>query len=436
MEDAGVTVRELAVAWADALDGTVAPTLTRDRIEDLLTDWTARLLDALRGRREPGIARAAAAALAEANYRDPQVVGRTVAVICGAMADRLSRTEPGRTAVRDRAILVAAEFATGYTATLRSVALAEQEATLAAALAAAQEAERRRKLSEARFAAVFAGASVGIGTVDLEGRVLEANTAFAEMLGLEVGEMPGRPVSELLGPDNIGAAYTRMTQLLAGTVDRFRLEIDYRRPDASTAGIDLSMSAVRDHLGRISFLIGVAVDVTERRELARRLWYDANHDELTGLPNRGYFFDRLAAATPPVGVAYLDLDGFKEVNDRWGHSVGDEVLRTVGVRLHGIVTAAGGVAARLGGDEFIAMIEHCSGTEQLAAMHADLLATLTAPMAVRQQTISIGTSIGTVYLEDAPAAIDEAMQAADIAMYRNKAARSRPRDPDDLRPPG
>ncbi|MGW1742623.1 diguanylate cyclase domain-containing protein [Nocardia sp. NPDC001965] len=420
-----MTVRELAVAWADALDGTVAPTLTRDRIEQLLAEWTARLVDALRGREEPGIAREAAAALAGANYRDPQVVGRTVALICGPMADRLYRTDPGRDAIRERAILVAAEFATGYTAALRTVALAEQETTMAAALAAAQEAERRRELSEARFAAVFAGASVGIGTVDTEGRVLEANATFAEMLGLDVGEMPGRPVIDLVGPDNVGAAYDRMTQLLAGRIDRFRLEIDYRRPDASTAGIDLSMSAVRDHLGRIRFLIGVAVDVTERRELARRLWYDANHDELTGLPNRGYFFDRLAAATPPVGVAYLDLDGFKEINDRWGHSVGDEVLRTVGVRLHGIVTAAGGVAARLGGDEFIAMIERCSGADRLAAMHADLLATLGAPMAIRQQSISIGTSIGTVYLDEAPTAIDEAMQAADIAMYRNKAARSR-----------
>lgn len=420
-----MTVRELAVAWADALDGTVAPTLTRNRIEDLLTEWAALLVDALRGLREPDIARAAATALAEANYRDPQVVGRTVTLICGTMVEQLCRTEPDHAAVRERAIPVAAEFATGYTAALRSVALAEQETTMAAALAAAQEAERRRELSEARFAAVFAGASVGIGTVDTEGRVVEANVAFAEMLGLEVGDMPGRPVVDLVGPDNIGAAYARMTQLLTGGIDRFRLEIDYRRPDASTAGIDLSMSAVRDHLGRIRFLIGVAVDVTERRELARRLWYDANHDELTGLPNRAYFFDRLAAATPPVGVAYLDLDGFKEVNDRWGHSVGDEVLRTVGVRLHGTVTAAGGVAARLGGDEFIAMIERCSGAGQLAALRADLLATLTAPMAVRQQTIIIGTSIGTVYFDEAPTAIDEAMQAADIAMYRNKAARSR-----------
>ncbi|WP_328387245.1 sensor domain-containing diguanylate cyclase [Nocardia sp. NBC_00416] len=423
-----MTPRELAVGWADALDGAVAPTLTRDRIEELLAELAGDLIDAVRGRRAPETAQETAAALVDANYRDPLVVGRTIPLICATVPEHLRRTDPGLAPapIRERALLVAAEFATGFAAALRSVALSEQEATMAAAFTAAREAETRRELSEARFAAVFAGASVGIGTVDTAGRVLEANSAFAEMLGLEVAEMPGRAVVDLVGAAKIGTAYTRMTQLLAGSIDRFRLEIDYRRGDASKAGIDLSMSAVRDHRGRIQFLIGVAVDVTERRELAAQLWYDANHDELTGLPNRAYFFDRLAAANPPVGVAYLDLDGFKEINDRWGHSSGDEVLRTVGVRLQGIVTAAGGVVARLGGDEFIAMIENCRGAEQLAAMRADLLATLTAPMAIRQQTITIGTSIGTVYLEDAPTEIDEAMQAADIAMYRNKAARSRP----------
>ncbi|MGI5216926.1 diguanylate cyclase domain-containing protein [Nocardia sp. CA-290969] len=422
-----MTVRELAVGWADALDGTVAPTLTRDRIEDLLTVQVELLLDALRGNTGPEAAHGAAEALVAANYRDPRVVAGTIPLICGALAEYVHATgrfrEPG--GVSERAIRVAAEFAAGYTAALRSVSLSEQEAMLAAALASAQEAERRRELSEARFAAVFAGASVGIGTVDTHGRVLEANAAFAEMLGLEVGQMPGRPVSDLVGKANIGEAYARMTQLLAGSIDRFRLELDHLRPDGARTGIDLSMSAVRDHSGQVRFLIGVAVDVTERRELADRLWYDANHDELTGLPNRGHFFQRLATASPPVGVAYLDLDGFKAVNDHWGHTVGDEVLRIVGARLRQTVTAAGGLAARLGGDEFIAVLERCTGTGELSTLSVALRRSLTAPMDIRGRTITIGASIGTVYLEEAPTEIDEAMQAADTAMYRNKTSRPR-----------
>ncbi|WP_280490568.1 sensor domain-containing diguanylate cyclase [Nocardia carnea] len=421
-----MTERALAIGWADALDGAVAPTLTRDRIEELLTEQVVQLLDALRGATGPEAGKYAAEALVAVNYRDPGVVGRTIPLICRDMAGYLQETNPATGAVvHERALLVAAEFATGFTAALRSVALSEQEATLAAALAAAQEAERRRELSEARFEAVFAGASVGIGTVDTHGRVLEANAAFADMLGIDVGQMPGRPVADVVGHANIGDAYQRMTQLLAGSIDRFRMELDHPRPDGTSTGIDLSMSAVRDHSGQVRFLIGVAVDVTERRELATRLWYDANHDELTGLPNRGHFFDRLAVATPPIGMAYLDLDGFKEVNDRWGHTVGDEVLRIVGARLRQTVTAAGGLAARLGGDEFIAVLERCTGTAELAMLSADVQTALTAPMAIRDRTISIGASIGTVYLEDAPTAIDEAMQAADSAMYRNKIPRTR-----------
>ena len=421
-----MTARELAVGGADALDGAVAPTLTRDHIEVLLTEQVEQLLAALRGTIGPQAGKYAAEALVAANYRDPAVAGRTIPLICGDMARYLQITDPSTgDVVHDRALLVAAEFATGFTAALRSVALSEQEATLAAALASAQEAERRRELSEARFEAVFAGASVGIGTVDTHGQVLEANAAFADMLGIEVAEMPGRAVAEVVGHANIGDAYQRMTQLLAGSIDRFRLELDHPRPDGTSTGIDLSMSAVRDHSGRVRFLIGVAVDVTERRELAARLWYDANHDELTGLPNRGHLFDRLAVATPPIGMAYLDLDGFKEVNDRWGHAVGDEVLRIVGARLRQTVTAAGGLAARLGGDEFIAVLERCTGTAELAMLSTDVQTALTVPMEIQEWTIRIGASIGTVYLEDAPTTIDEAMQAADSAMYRNKTPRSR-----------
>ncbi|WP_324190001.1 diguanylate cyclase domain-containing protein [Nocardia cyriacigeorgica] len=416
---------ELAVAWADALDGAVAPTLNRDRIEELLAELAGQLVAALRAQTEPVAVRETAAALVAANYRDPQVVGRTIPVIFGAMAEHAGRIDDAPEAVRDRAVLVAAEFATGFTAALRSAALTEQEATLAAALGAARTAESRRELSEARFAAVFAGASVGIGTVDVNGRVLDVNAALAEMLGIPAESMPGRPVAELLGEANVGQAYDQMKNLLAGTIDRFRLETDHLRRDGTIACLDLSMSAVRDHTGRVRFLIGVVVDVTDRKVLADQLWYDANHDGLTGLPNRGLFFDRLACAIPPVGVCYLDLDGFKEVNDEWGHTIGDKVLRVVGERLQEGVAGVGGLAARIGGDEFIVMVEQCTGEDQLTALREDLLASLTRPMMIGHRPITIGASIGTVYLEEPPAAVDETMHAADTAMYRNKPSRTR-----------
>lgn len=422
-------IRELAVRWADALDGAVAPVLTRSRIETLLAELADVLVAAVRGTREVAVAQDAAAVLVAANYRDQIAVSRSVLVICRDMVREIcpAGTESDYVAVRERAIVVAAEFAAGFTSALRNAALGEQETTLAAAFSAAQEAEVRSQLSEARFEAVFAGASVGIGTVDVTGRVLEVNAAMADMLGVPAARMSGRSVAELLGPANIGDAYANLEHLLSGRTDRFRLETDHLRRDGTITSIDLSMSAVRDNGGQVRFLIGVAVDVTERKQLADRLWHDANHDSLTGLPNRVLFFNRLANAIPPVGVCYLDLDGFKEVNDVWGHTVGDRVLHDVAQRLRESIESVGGLVARIGGDEFIVLIEKCTGAEQLGTISALLLDGLSTPMQVAGRPVVVGASIGTVFAEDRPTDIDEMMHAVDSAMYRNKATRGRRR---------
>ncbi|WP_051026710.1 sensor domain-containing diguanylate cyclase [Nocardia higoensis] len=417
--------RELAARWADALEGVVAPALTRSEIEALLTDLTESLVGAIRGDHEPEIARTVAARLVAANYRDPLAVSRTVRVICTDMAEACcSRTDPGFERCRDRAVAVAAEFGEGFTGALRGAALVEQEATLGAALATAREAEARRQLSEARFEAMFAGASVGIGTIDVRGRVLEVNSAFAEMLGLPQESMPGRSVAELLGPVNIGAAYGQLQRMISGEIDRFRLETENVRPDGGLAYIDLSMSAVRDAHGQMRFLIGVAVDVTERKKLADRLWHDAHHDSLTDLPNRTLFFDRIGTAEAPIGLCYVDLDGFKEINDRWGHAVGDIVLREVAQRLRAAV-GADGLPARVGGDEFIVLVERCAGCAQLDAIIGRLHAALVEPIEVMGQRVRVGASIGSAFVQERPEAVDELLRAADAAMYRDKNSAAR-----------
>ncbi|MGV9822253.1 diguanylate cyclase domain-containing protein [Nocardia xishanensis] len=422
-------LRELALRWADALDGVVAPTLTRTETEAMLADLSELLVAAIRGDGDLRDAHDAAVVLVAANYRDPLMISRSIAVICHDMVAEVCA--PGSAEyerVRDRAVAVAAEFAAGCTGALRAAALAEQETTLGAALATARDAEARRQLSEARFEAVFAGASVGIGTVDVTGRVLAVNAAFAEMLGLPQEQMPGRTVAELLGPANIGHAYGRFRSMLAGETDRFRVETTHVRPDGGLAHIDLSMSAVRDADRRIQFLIGVAVDVTERKQLADRLWHDAHHDNLTGLPNRLLFFDRLASAVPPIGLCYLDLDGFKTVNDEWGHTVGDRVLHEVAQRLRVAAESLGGLAARVGGDEFIVLVERCSGEPQLTSVADELRGALATPLRVAGHPVHVGASVGTVYVVDRPSAIDALMHAVDTAMYRDKTGRS-PRGP-------
>ncbi|MFD6355821.1 diguanylate cyclase domain-containing protein [Nocardia tengchongensis] len=416
---------ELAVRWAEALEGAVAPTLTRTQVERLLDGFGDRLIAAVQGTEDMAVAREAARALVAANYRDPLAVHRSVLVLC---KDLVTDACPDPACadywpVRDRAIELAAEFAAEFTAGLRNAALAEQETTLTAAMTAAQEADARRQLSEARFQAIFEGASVGIGTVDVTtGQVVDVNNAMAETLGVPAAQMPGRPVADILGPSNIGEAFGLFQRLLSGEIDRFRFETQHTKPDGSHTIIDLSMTVVRDSEGEPRFLIGVTVDVTDRKELADRLWYDAHHDSLTGLPNRLLFFDRLAATTGQVGVCYLDLDGFKEVNDRRGHTAGDQVLCEVAQRLRRALPPHG-VAARLGGDEFIVLVESCSGREELDTVSDGLLAALRDPFDVAGLSVRVGASIGTALVDTDSTAVDELMHAVDTAMYRDKALR-------------
>ncbi|MRH93127.1 diguanylate cyclase [Nocardia sp. SYP-A9097] len=409
------------------LEGAVAPTLNRAQVERLLDPYAEGLIAAVRGTADMTVAREAAAALVAANYRDPLAVHRSVLVLCKdlVLAVCADPTAPGAESVRDRAIDVAAEFAAAFTAGLRHAALAEQESTTAAVLVAAREAEAKRQLSEARFQAIFDGASVGIGTIDITtGRVVEVNSAMAETLGVPAEAMPGRSVADILGPVNIGNAFERFQQLLTGQVESFRTETVNTQPNGSVTIIDLSMSVVRDSAGKPRFLIGVTVDVTERKQLADQLWYDAHHDSLTGLPNRLLFFDRLAAANGQVGVCYLDLDGFKEINDRRGHTAGDRVLCDVAQRLRAILPE-NTVAARLGGDEFIVLVEECSGRAELTAVSDKILAALREPFDVAGLSVTVGVSIGTALVDTHCTAIDELMHAVDAAMYRDKAARQR-----------
>ncbi|MFE6925500.1 diguanylate cyclase domain-containing protein [Nocardia sp. NPDC057663] len=413
---------ELAQRWADALDGVVAPTLNRSQIEEMLAALCTGLIDAARGGEDSDVARRAARMLVAANYRDPAAVSRSVRVICEDLVTIAADgpDDPTLPEVMDRVIGLAADFSAGFTGALRAAALAEQEATLAAVLASAQEAESRRALSEARFEAVFDGALVGIGTVDLSGRVVNCNATMAEMLGHTPETMPGRTVADILGPQNLNHAFVELQRMVTGESESFRTETEHLHDDGEVTVIDLSMSAVRDADGNMRFLIGVAVDVTERKQLADRLWHDANHDALTGLPNRPHLFSRLADAEPPIGVCYLDLDGFKEINDLWGHTVGDRVLRVVADRMRDGVRPLDAMAARIGGDEFLVLVEECSGEAQLAELADDLVSALTAPLEVDGHMLAVGVSIGAAYFDELPGTVDELVHEADSAMYRNK----------------
>ncbi|MFF9346906.1 putative bifunctional diguanylate cyclase/phosphodiesterase [Streptomyces sp. NPDC014734] len=190
--------------------------------------------------------------------------------------------------------------------------------------------------------------------------------------------------------------------------------------------------------GRV--LLSVA-DISDRRELQKRLRHLRMHDPVTGLPNRTLFFERLSAVleTPPyrddrlvpgrgrIGLCYLDLDGFKAVNDSMGHRIGDQLLEAVATRLTACAAQDGPrlpgahLVARLGGDEFAILIEDSTGTQQLTDLARRALAALRKPFDVGGRRLSVSASIGVVERPVTGTSATGLMQAADTTLYWAKA---------------
>lgn len=174
--------------------------------------------------------------------------------------------------------------------------------------------------------------------------------------------------------------------------------------------------------------VGTMQDVTDRRQAEHRIWSAAYTDELTGIPNRSLFHHRLDEAVAEqrrrgahIGLAVIDLDDFKEVNDSLGHDAGDEVLKTVAKRLSERVPA-GATVARLGGDEFAVIFPQIDEATSLAAIANDLAAALAPPLRYRSRELSCQGSVGFTTLPRLRGDAATALQHADIAMYAAKAA--------------
>jgi diguanylate cyclase (GGDEF)-like protein/PAS domain S-box-containing protein len=266
---------------------------------------------------------------------------------------------------------------------------------------------------------MFDAAPVGIMVRDPNGRIVAANHAFADILGYDIDDLVGVRGQMLTHPDDAVAAGHALERIVGGEEDMVVLEKRWRRSDGTPIWVSTTSTAV-DFDGHERVLTYVA-DVTERREAGERLVHLAMHDQLTGLPNRVAALDALQAAQDsdrPVGVMFIDLDGFKSVNDEYGHQAGDAVLAEVARRLTAVVRPDD-VTARLAGDEFVVI---CPGLaeEQGARLLAERVETsLSAPMLLGEVTVRVGASIG-IALAAAGEDTSGLLSDADAAMYRVK----------------
>ena len=277
----------------------------------------------------------------------------------------------------------------------------------------------------------FTNSPMGVALCRPGGELIAANQALGELLGRAPTELTGTSLLDVTHPDDVAAVVT-VRRALEESRGRARYECRLLRPDDTEVAVQVTSSWVEGSPGGSPpHLVTVVEDVTERKELEARLLHLSAHDPLTGLPNRLLFRDRLRHALErghrehtPTCVLVLDLDGFKAVNDRYGHPTGDAVLVTVADRLASVLRASD-TAARLGGDEFAVV---CENTERADAEHlaTRLREAITGTLTLGPTTVRVGLSIGIGSVDggsDPEQAQEAVVREADAAMYADKARR-------------
>ncbi|MGW2830817.1 putative bifunctional diguanylate cyclase/phosphodiesterase [Streptomyces sp. NPDC001286] len=420
-------LRRFATIWSRAVFPVTSTSLTRPEFEQELLPLARRLSRALHARTlDADEGRAVGAALVSAHCTDPEALSRTLDCVdaylvlyCGEDGDREE--------LRARCARLQHAMAAGFAQKLRERTLAEQEAISAAALKAQGVVAQALHATEARFRAVFEGAAIGIGMADLDGNILQVNGALLRMFGIPEDALRTRNVKEWTHPEDAPQTWTLYEELVRGEREHYHLEKAFYRPDGTVLWTNLTVSLLRDADGKPQYQLALMEDTTERRLLNLRLRYEATHDALTGLPNRTFFFERLekalgAGGDQRFGLCYLDLDGFKTVNDSLGHAAGDRLLVEVADRLQSCATAPGEMVARLGGDEFVALTTGPDTQRGVDDLAARIMGALLAPISIDGRELTVRGSIGIVEGPAGERSPAEVLRSADITMYRAKSA--------------
>ncbi|BFR47174.1 EAL domain-containing protein [Nitratidesulfovibrio sp. HK-II] len=270
---------------------------------------------------------------------------------------------------------------------------------------------------------VFTHAVEGIFITDSAGSVVAVNPAFERITGVDAGSMVGRP-SPVLGMTPMGGSRSVWDEML----EHGSWIGETRGPHRDGWQIPqwLSLVSIRDEAGAILNCVGVFSDISDIKQKEAQITYQANHDDLTGLPNRKHIFELLreaigkaAVREQQLAVVFIDMDGFKFINDSYDHATGDQLLCDVARRLRAALRP-GDILGRLGGDEFVAAVGGITDKSHLDGIMRRLFATFAEPFAYGGMGFSVTASFGvSVYPDDGQTA-NELLSRADIAMYRAK----------------
>ncbi len=294
-----------------------------------------------------------------------------------------------------------------------------------AALDARNEAEARLRTSEERMRSLLEYAHDAVVSIDERGCVSQWNRAAERLFGWSPIETLGQPVADLIVPPAQRVVFTRLIAAYAAAerLEDAQQRVTVQAVDRAGRELSVEVSLTATRVGGHWELTAFGHDVTERRRLEGRLREMALNDGLTGLANRRAFMEALDKAVsrhtrggPPMALLFLDLDGFKQINDHFGHHVGDLALQAFARRLEACVRK-GDTVARLGGDEFTVLAEGIATLEQARSIADKIVAAMAPPL--EGHGLRLRTSIG-ISLYRPPADASQFLREADHAMYHAK----------------
>jgi diguanylate cyclase (GGDEF)-like protein/PAS domain S-box-containing protein len=293
----------------------------------------------------------------------------------------------------------------------------------------AQMRQRERADEQLRLAAnVFAHAAEGITITGLDGKIIDVNDAFCRITGYSRDEVVGKNPNILSSGKQDAAFYADMWRSLVQQ-GHWHGEVWNRRKDGEVYAEMLTISTVRNAAGKPEQYVALFSDITASKQHQSQLEHIAHFDALTNLPNRVLLSDRMRQAMAQtlrrgqmLAMAYIDLDGFKRINDLHGHEVGDEVLVALAQRMKPILRE-GDSLARMGGDEFAAVLVDLPNVADSVPMLTRLLEAAAQPLTLGELTMQVSASIGvTFYPQTDEVDADQLLRQADQAMYQAKLA--------------
>ncbi|WAL63010.1 diguanylate cyclase [Amycolatopsis cynarae] len=293
---------------------------------------------------------------------------------------------------------------------------------------AAARAEAARDAALRRFSALYSASPIGIALADPNGEIVEANAALGAFLGCKTDDLRGRDLADLgYGPKDRHALLDGLDEVDEAGSEPYRQRVQLAHADDVGTWADITLAVLPGDRPGAAYPVLMVLDANEVHQLQETLRHQSIHDPLTGLSNASRFNTLLEGALGPsardqIALVYLDIDGFKVINDGLGAGVGDKVLRRIARRLREVFTSHDPLIARLSGDGFAVLLRGRLTAQEVITQVQRALDELREPMYVDDHGIGVSASAGIVVRDVADGGPEDLLRAAELALHRAKAA--------------